>query len=195
MAVDIPDRLTDLASDIDVSYVMPRKTTRARSQKIYSMSSSHGFYRVSLNWSLLTDEQADELASLFEYANSQGGQITLRLGVRSRAGNAGFPMATPAAIGDSTVTVSGVTVGTKPLNPGAFFTFAGHSKMYRAAASTDADGAGQSVITFSPPLRSAENSSITIDGVTFTALLPPETTDKWSGGTGRSDNLDLEEWL
>lgn len=195
MAVDIPDSITDLASRHDVTAKTPRKVSRARNKKIYADGSEYGMYVVNMDFDVLSDEQAEQLVALLEYANSTGDMLTLRLGVRSTYPTTSMPIAAPATKGSDTFTLSGLVPGQVAFPVGKLFNFSGHGKMYRAVYVPPADGSGNTVITFTPPLRSDENGTVVLDGVTFNALPPADVTDAWQGATGRGNSLTLEEWL
>lgn len=192
MAVEIPKTLTDLASSIIIEADMPNKRSVARNRKINQVGSKYATYIVEMDFSILTEEQADELIGLINYSNATGDVLTLRLGYRADNPTLGsIPVNTAGAKGDTSILVNHADLSTLK---GKYFKFSGHSKMYQVAYATESSP-GVQLVRFSPPLREAENGTLDFHDFLFTALPEPKVRDSSSGGTGRAANLQLMEFV
>lgn len=192
MTVEIPKALTDLASSINIEADMPNKRSFARNRKINQVGSKYASYLVEMDFSILTEEQADELIGLINYSNSTGDVLALRLGYRADNPTLGSIAVNTAGVkGDTEILVNHADLSSVK---GRYFKFSGHSKMYQVAFVTQS-APGVQLVRFSPPLREPENGTLDFHDFLFTALPEPKIMDSAVGGTGRSANLKLMEFV
>lgn len=97
-----------------------------------------------------------------------------------------------AAVGSTSVSITGCGANKNVLASGDFFKFANHTKVYMCVSPCVSDGSGNATLYFSCPLvRSVpSNSNVKITAVPFTAILA-EDVQEWDVGIGGITNLSL----
>jgi len=177
----------------------PTITTETNSGKLRRVGLGHSFYSFDVVYPFLTYSQSGTVNAFVAVA--QGPLFSFEIVLPEIS----YSDAPDAATANATITTSGnITYGVKTvtvsncganktvMQPGDYFKFANHSKVYMATTTVTSNGSGVANVTFSGAAVSAvpTGTRMTITAVPFTVVLA-ETQQEYQVSSRGITNLTL----
>lgn len=176
----------------------PGQTTESMSGKIRRIGMGVSYYSWEVKYPNLTAQEYGIVAGYV--ARTLGQQYSFeiilpKVSYTKAANQTAFvpTVQTTAAIGSTSITLTGCGAGKNVLAAGDFFKFTGQTKVYMAVDNCVSNGSGVATLYFSCPLQTAINSgtSVVITAVPFTAILT-ENMQQFDIGVGGITSASLQ---